>query len=412
MKKRYLFGFLIATFVIEVLIVVLTLNKTYKVDTVRINELTNEITNNFDNEDKYPKDMFYSIIDDNGKLIFDNNNPSKSLTEAYRNQDTIIDFSINGNNYKLLVRSSVQDFIDENNRTIILTVSVSSSIQILVVILYYLYLQKTIIKPFSSLRSFAERVANGNLDIPLTMDKGNNFGAFTESFDIMREELKKARIKEKEANDSKRELVAKLSHDIKTPVASIKSTSELGVVVSKDEKEKSYFSTINTKADQISTLISNLLTSSVNELTSIQINPVECSSLIIKELVKNSDYLSKVKEFDVKECLIYADRVRLQQVIDNVISNSYKYAGTDIEIKTNIDGDYFSLEIKDFGNTIDDLEIPLLFEKYKRGSNSKDKDGVGLGLFISKEFIEAMEGILEIKNDNPGFKVIIKLRII
>ena len=225
MKKRYLFGFLIATFIIEVLIVVLTLNRTYKVDTVRINELTNEITNNFDNEDKYPKDMFYSIIDDNGKLIFDNNNPSKSLTEAYRNQDTIIDFSINGNNYKLLVKSSIQDFIDENNRTIILTVSVSSSIQILVVILYYLYLQKTIIKPFSSLRSFAERVANGNLDIPLTMDKGNNFGAFTESFDIMREELKKARIKEKEANDSKRELVAKLSHDIKTPVASIKSTS-------------------------------------------------------------------------------------------------------------------------------------------------------------------------------------------
>ena len=50
MKKRYLFGFLIATFVIEVLIVVLTLNRTYKVDTVRINELTNEITNNFDNE--------------------------------------------------------------------------------------------------------------------------------------------------------------------------------------------------------------------------------------------------------------------------------------------------------------------------------------------------------------------------
>ena len=199
MKKRYLFGFLIATFVIEVLIVVLTLNRTYKVDTVRINELTNEITNNFDNEDKYPKDMFYSIIDDNGKLIFDNNNPSKSLTEAYRNQDTIVDFSINGNNYKLLVKSSIQDFIDENNRTIILTVSVSSSIQILVVILYYLYLQKTIIKPFSSLRSFAERVANGNLDIPLTMDKGNNFGAFTESFDIMREELKKARIKEKEA---------------------------------------------------------------------------------------------------------------------------------------------------------------------------------------------------------------------
>ena len=56
--------------------------------------------------------------------------------------------------------------------------------------------------------------------------------------------------------------------------------------------------------------------------------------------------------------------------------------------------------------------MPLLLEKFKRGSNTKNKDGVGLGLYISREFMNQMNGDLEIENDNPGFKVIIKLRII
>ena len=85
----------------------------------------------------------------------------------------------------------------------------------------------TVFKPFKKLQSFAVNVARGNLDIPLKMDKNNPFGAFTESFDIMREELAAARQSEYAANRSKKELVASLSHDIKTPVASIKAVSEL-----------------------------------------------------------------------------------------------------------------------------------------------------------------------------------------
>ena len=70
------------------------------------------------------------------------------------------------------------------------------------------------------------------------------------------------------------------------------------------------------------------------------------------------------------------------------------------------------MEIRDFGKGVNDLELPLLTEKFKRGSNTNDKDGVGLGLYISKSFINQMDGILEIENANPGFKVIFKLRII
>lgn len=412
MRRKAFFIILGLTFIIEIVFILCILNTDYKNDTVNINELVNEIKINYGNDNKYPKGINYTIIDNNDNLIYSNNNQSKSLNDAYKNQDTIVDIIINGNTYKLLIKNNIDEYIKSRNITIIVFVSIVSFIQIMTIILYYLYLNKKIIKPFKQMENFASRVAEGNLDIPLSMDKNNNFGAFTEGFDIMREELKKAKMKEKEANDSKKELIAKLSHDIKTPVASIKSTSELGIVVTKEEKIKNYFETINAKTDQINTLVTNLLSSTIEDLTEININPIKCDSQILYELIKTSDYQNKVNDFNIVEAFIYADVIRLQQVIDNIFSNSYKYANTNIDIYTRIEDDYLVLEIKDYGDSIDDLDIPLIVEKYKRGKNAINKDGVGLGLYISKQFIEAMNGILEIKNDKPGFRVIIKLRII
>ena len=101
------------------------------------------------------------------------------------------------------------------------------AVQLIVVGIYYVYLRRTIITPFQKLNEFAVRVADGNFDLPLLVDRKHIFGGFKEAFDLMRAELKKARIAEKKVNDDKKEMIAKLSHDIKTPVASIKSTSEV-----------------------------------------------------------------------------------------------------------------------------------------------------------------------------------------
>ena len=84
-----------------------------------------------------------------------------------------------------------------------------------------------LVRPFNKLSDFAASVSKGNLDVPLNMDRHNYFGAFTESFDRMREELKLSSEREAAANRSKQELVAELSHDIKTPVATFKATCEV-----------------------------------------------------------------------------------------------------------------------------------------------------------------------------------------
>jgi len=85
---------------------------------------------------------------------------------------------------------------------------------IIIAILMYVYCERKILSPFRKLQKFAHHITAGNLDIQLTMDKNNVFGAFTESFDIMRDELRLAKENENKANKSKKELIASLAHDI------------------------------------------------------------------------------------------------------------------------------------------------------------------------------------------------------
>lgn len=415
MKKIYFILIILITFLTEILVSIYFIKEktNYQNDSVNINDLSKAIEKNYPNDNEYPKEFQYTIFDENENIMYKTNNElSKSINEAYKNQDTIVDLKINEENYKLVINNNLNNIIEQNQKTYIKILIIISTIQLLSFSIYYILSNIYIIKPFKEMKDFATRISNGDLDIPLKMDKNNNFGAFTESFDIMREEIKKARTKEKKAIEAKKELVAKLSHDIKSPIASIKSSSELGLEITTDEKIKKQFSSINKKSDQINTLITNLFNSTLEELEQLNINPTKLNSAIIKELIINSDYQNKAQEFEIKECKVFADILRLQQVFDNIFINSYKYADTDIEINSYIDNEYLIINIKDFGNTITDEEIPLLLEKFKRGSNVKNKDGVGLGLYISKQFIKQMDGELEIKNDNPGFKVIIKLRII
>jgi K+-sensing histidine kinase KdpD len=92
--------------------------------------------------------------------------------------------------------------------------------------------------------------------------------------------------------------------------------------------------------------------------------------------------------------------------------NSYKYADTDMSVASEISGDYLVIRISDKGPGVKEEEIPLLKEKYRRGSNTNEKDGAGLGLYLANYFMEKMDGQLGLSNKEPGFEVSVYLRII
>ena len=225
----------------------------------------------------------FTVLDSDGEVLYKysgkDNIPAEylanSVNEAVRNSDTILDLRSGENELigKIIVYNPLSERVETAKRNLMIVLIVFSVIQLCLILAFYFYLKNTILNPFEKLNAFAVRIAGGNLDVPLDVDKGHVFGSFTEAFDLMRSELKKAQMAEKQANDDKKETIAKLSHDIKTPVASIKSTSEIGYELAGDEKSKEYFHLINMKADQITALTDNLFTASVHEATEITVSP-------------------------------------------------------------------------------------------------------------------------------------------
>lgn len=271
---------------------------------------------------------------------------------------------------------------------------------LLLIVIWYFY-----IRPFNKLKVFANNVSKGNLDMPLNMTKHNYFGAFTESFDRMREELKLSAEREAAANRSKQELVAELSHDIKTPVATIKATCEVMELKHKDPDVQDKVAVIKSKADSVEHLVDNMFKATLDELEELKVTPREESSLIIDTILNDLRFYGEVvRKTEVPQCLIMADKLRLEQVIDNIAGNSFKYAGTPLEVAFNIDEENVHVIFSDKGPGVPEDEIAMLTSKFYRGSaaESSGKDGSGLGLFLASRFMEKMGGGLEIRNREGG----------
>lgn len=384
-------------------------------DTVAVNEAVQSVREDWHNMAAHVNqtELDYVVIDSGGEVIFKTRDGlSESVNAAVSHRDTILDICVgDAASGKIIVYNDVSDAL-ENDRIALAAAFVTAAlIQTAVCAGYALYLNRAVVKPFRGLKGFAERVAGGNLDIPLEMDRKNLFGPFTESFDIMRSELKKARLAEAKANASKKELVAKLSHDIRTPVASIKALSELGAALSEDKKTRENFSRINSKADQINTLVGNLFSATLEELQQLSVSPSDMPSAELRGMLENADYFHKARISDIPECMLYADKLRLQQVFDNIFANSYKYANTEIEIKAFLENGRLAVEIEDRGGGVSEEELPLLKEKFRRGGNAEGVDGAGLGLYISDRFMTEMKGELLIKNGGSGLKTVVLISL-
>lgn len=415
MKKRIFLVIMIVLFLIELTALLLfALPKEEKMyDTVAINEAVQTVQSDWNSfgEHRNRTSLDYVVLDSQGTVLYRTKSDlSESINAAISHKDTILDIEVDGEAVgKLIIYNDDARLFQSEKQTVILAIMAAMVLQFCICIGYFFYLQRVIIKPFEKMKSFAERIAGGNLDIPLEMDRHNLFGAFTESFDLMRSELKKAKIAEARANASKKELVAKLSHDIKTPVASIKAASEVGTALSPDEKIRENYEQIIKKADQINTLVTNLFSATLEELQELSVTPSDMRSAELPDLLINADYMHRAEIPPVPDCMLCADKLRLQQVFDNIFANSYKYADTKIEVDVWNEKDFLAVSVEDYGGGVDESELPLLKEKFRRGSNTKDIEGAGLGLYISDYCMKKMYGRLDIENGSAGLKVTVRI---
>lgn len=412
------FGISIAIiFLVEILGIVFFMSKEDDPlqDAAEVNEAVQSVTKDWENMTAHENitALDYTVLDSSERLVYKTRDDlSESINAAVIHRDTILDIMQSGIPCGKIIIYSSHETLGDSSKKIALLIIFASLFQCSSLVIYLVFLNRRIMKPFKKLESFAERVATGNLDIPLEMDRENIFGAFTESFDIMRTELKRARLAEARANAEKRELVAKLSHDIRTPVASIKAASEVGeatAAAAGNEKVRENYTHINRKADQINTLVTNLFSAALEDLGQLSANASDVSSSEVCGMLTGADYLKLSEIPHIPDCVVYADKLRLQQVFDNIFANSYKYANTKIQTRAAIENNFLNIRIEDMGGGVDAEELPLLKEKYHRGKNAANAEGAGLGLYICDSFMKEMKGELEVENGSAGLAVTVKI---
>lgn len=277
-----------------------------------------------------------------------------------------------------------------------------------VMLLCIFWLERRIVRPFRNLQGTAEEIAAGNLGFSLAMDRGGIFGPFTESFDLMRSELAAAQTAAARAAADKQDLIARLSHDLRTPVASIQAVSEIGALTSEPAARRR-FEQIAAKTMQLNVLVSNLLNASLEEQTELQVTLRKMPEAEICSLLDGADYQNWMEAAGLPSCAVAADPVRLQQIFDNIFANAYKYGAAPVKAQGFLQDGELLLEIEDAGGGVAGDETASLHLRCYRGTNAGEAPGAGLGLYICDQLLRAMGGELLIRNGQHGLLVTVAL---
>ena len=351
---------------------------------------------------------------DKNRMRIINLNEIKKLSEnAYKNNDFESYQKLN------IAIENMQDDLSKNSDSSLIkntkgTIIFINCLAVMFIFIVFGYLYFAILRPFDKMKKYTDNIAMGNLDISLDYQRSNYFGEYTWAFDHMRKEIIKARSCEKVAIINNKTVIATLSHDIKTPIASIRAFAE-GLEANLDtdiNKRNKYISVILRKCDEVTKLTNDLFLHSLSDLDKLKMNfeKTNIKNIIIK--VKN-DMTEQAEDItiknDIPDCELSIDSKRFEQALGNIINNSCKYAKSPIEINCEIKENNYVIHIKDFGHGILDDDMPFIFGKFYRGKNAGQKEGSGLGLYIVKYIMEQHGGEIALYNHCDGLEAVLKL---
>lgn len=388
-------------------------------DMTFINDLNDELL------EKYS----FLIVRKGNEVIYEGN-PEKfaeirSSIELYGSYDTEVDGGIYvGGKHPVLVKQQEFTCSDGTVATILLFTDINSivpqvkslgiqaviSFIIIIVITAFLliiWLYRGIIYPLNILKRATREMKEGNLNYSIHLNSNDDIGQLCADFEEMRIHLKELIEVKMQYEENSRELLSNISHDLKTPLTTIKGYAEgiIDGVADTPEKLDRYVKTIYHKANDMSVLVDELSMYAKIDNNAMPYNfriiPAceyfnDCVDELTFEMeVKNIrfSYYNEVSE----SCKIIVDTEQMKRVIHNIINNSEKYMDKEqgeIEVRVKELDEYLQVEIEDNGAGIDQKDLPYIFERFYRADMSRNssKGGSGLGLAIVRKIIEEHGG--------------------
>lgn len=327
---------------------------------------------------------------------------TEKVSVFYKNHN-----GVHSSTHSLVIDGEIKGFvrfdyrIEKSDAKIVWVVEGILLIAFVFVVVILLYVRIKILEPFHTFGEMPYELAKGHLTGEVKENKNRYFGRFLWGISMLRDTLNDARTKELKLMREKKLLLLSLSHDIKIPLSAIKLYAKALRENIYETKEEQFHAAeqIEVHAQEIENFVKEIVTASSEDIVSIE---VENTEFYLKDFVEKIQemYLPKCQlrmvEFTIGEYenhLLKGDMERAFEVMENLIENAFKY-GDGIRISIDFyEEDYCQIiRVFNSGEPIADTELPHLFDSFYRGSNVGRKQGNGLGLYISKQIMQKMEG--------------------
>ena len=282
---------------------------------------------------------------------------------------------------------------------------------ILFSIIIALFLSRRIAKPISDMTKKAEKLAEGNYNVQFTTTGIKEIDELANTLNYLEQEVSKT-------DEYRRDLMANVSHDLKTPLTMIKAYAEMIRDITLDNKEKTK-ENLNVIIDETDRL--NILVNDILELSKLQNNQdnlnIEKFDIVelINDILKRYQIIKETENYNLilespSSITVKADKKRISQVIYNLINNAINYTGDDltVTIKITENTKECNIEIIDTGKGIDEKDLPNIWNRYykKEKNHKRNVVGTGLGLSIVKNILEQHHfkyGVNSIKDKGTTF---------
>lgn len=407
---------------------------------------TNETINWIDTVDKVLKDIAQdnkkfriTLLDSKGGVVGDSDAVNLETLENQFDKEEVIK-ALNGEKSTAIRKSSLEDLIllyyatplelDGENFVLRLSIPKNSSIYfttniqnmliltgfaiLCFVLMFTSIICFNVIKGLKELDKASKEYSNGNFDYDPRIESTKEISDLSQSFVIMAQSLKVDREKVKRLEQIRKDFVANVSHELKTPITSIKGFAETLLDGAMEDKEtaKSFISIIDKESGRLFNIIEDLLDLSRLEqenekIASIEINLCSYLSEICKKY--NIKFISQVEE-----CFAYINLGLFTQAINNLIENAVKYGGDKNEIECILGSENY-IAIQDKGPGIPQEFRARVFERFYRidEGRSRSTGGTGLGLSIVRHIINLHGFVIEETgrlDGESGCRFIIKMQ--
>lgn len=298
---------------------------------------------------------------------------------------------IDGNNVYFYT-SGVVSVVDQTPRVMTFVLLIVSLVSLIVTLGVWFVLAKDISKPITKVSQKAQTLSKGNLDVEFDSFEYTEIAQLSSTLNYSIAEIKKSQ-------EIQKDVIQNVSHELRTPLTMIRSYTELLQDFSGDDPQKrqEHLRIISEQTDRLENLVKDMI-----DLSKLQSKTMtfEKSEFDLSETLKKieQDYVTRYEKdgyhfsFKIaKNVKIVADKQRIEQVVENLINNAINYSKGDKQIDVNLikGKNGTRLEIVDHGIGISEQDLPQIFERHFRSTNSqRTTAGSGVGLTIVKEILD------------------------